>query len=98
MKPAYEALIAMVEDLSEKYDEEDGVWRLKNGSRFYQTALNRTTTTTMTSDQIHELGLKEVERIHGEMEVIKDKVECFVIYFYFVCRDSDLLCVCRGIC
>ena len=64
----------MVEDLSEKYDEEDGVWRLKNGSRFYQTALNRTTTTTMTSDQIHELGLKEVERIHGEMEVIKDKV------------------------
>ena len=51
-----------------------GVWRLKNGSRFYQTALNRTTTTTMTSDQIHELGLKEVERIHGEMEVIKDKV------------------------
>ena len=63
----------MVEDLSEKYDEEDGVWRLKNGSRFYQTALNRTTTTTMTSDQIHELGLK-VERIHGEMEVIKDKV------------------------
>ena len=74
VKPAYEALIAMVEDLSEKYDEEDGVWRLKNGSRFYQTALNRTTTTTMTSDQIHELGLKEVERIHGEMEVIKDKV------------------------
>lgn len=74
VKPAYDALIAMVEELAETYDESDGVWRFKNGPRFYQTALNRTTTTTMTSDQIHELGLKEVKRIHGEMEVIKNKV------------------------
>ena len=42
--------------------------------RYYNTMLELQTTTTMTADEIHELGLKEVARIHGEMEKIKEKV------------------------
>ena len=72
--PAYEKLINTVERLQTMHNEKDGVWRWKDGGRFYQNALNRTTTTTMSSDAIHRLGLSEVSRIHSEMEKIKNNV------------------------
>lgn len=74
VKPAYEKLIAELEKLSNRANDEAGVWKLPNGAAFYEFALRRTTTTNLTADQIHELGLKEVARIHGEMGKIKDKV------------------------
>jgi uncharacterized protein (DUF885 family) len=74
MLPGYQKLITAVENLRSGHNEKDGVWRWKNGGRFYQNALNRTTTTSMTADEIHELGLREVRRIHFEMDQIKDAV------------------------
>lgn len=48
--------------------------KLPNGAAFYNNALARTTTTHMTADQIHELGIAEVTRIHNEMRTIMQKV------------------------
>jgi uncharacterized protein (DUF885 family) len=45
-----------------------------NGEAYYNYMLTQMTTTGMTADQIHELGLSEVDRIHGEMEAIKTSV------------------------
>ena len=48
----------------------DGVWQFGNGEEYYTYALRHFTSTEMSADQIHELGLRELERIHGEMDQI----------------------------
>lgn len=45
-----------------------------DGEAYYNFMLAQMTTTEMTADQIHQLGLDEVARIHGEMEAIKESV------------------------
>jgi len=71
----YQMLIDRLTDLEKVAGTDDGVWRFDKGAEFYQYALQRTTTTDMTSDEIHSLGLKEVERIHGEMKKIMVQVD-----------------------
>ncbi len=73
-KPAYEKLIAFLEAQEKTAPEEVGAWKFPDGKDFYEFALRRTTTTRLTADEIHQLGLKEVARIHGEMEKIKEKI------------------------
>ena len=63
VKPAYDSLILLVEELLRTSDEKDGVWRWANGSEFYENALRRTTTTSLSAKEIHQYGLKEVSRI-----------------------------------
>jgi uncharacterized protein (DUF885 family) len=75
VKPAYEKLIAFLKDQSKRADDDAGVWKFPDGAEFYKTALRHTTTTNLSADEIHQLGLKEVARIHGEMEKIRAKVE-----------------------
>lgn len=74
VKPAYEALIAMFEAQQESATDDDGAWKLPNGEAYYKNRLARMTTTDMTADEIHDLGLSEVARIHAEMNKIKDAV------------------------
>jgi uncharacterized protein (DUF885 family) len=74
LKPAYEKLIAYLQDLEKRATDDAGVWKFPDGGPFYEFALRRTTTTDLTANQIHEIGLKEVTRIHGEMRKIKEKV------------------------
>lgn len=74
VKPAYEGLIAYLTTLETKAGTDDGVWRFKDGAEFYNMALERTTTTKMSAEEIHQLGLAEVARIHGEMKAIMQKV------------------------
>lgn len=74
VKAAYDELIAELVALEQVATDDDGVWKFENGADYYNYALRRTTTTDLTADQIHEIGLKEVARIHAEMAVIKDKV------------------------
>ena len=45
----------------------DGVWRFNDGAAYYASNLANATTTAMTAEQIHDLGLQQVARIHGEM-------------------------------
>jgi len=74
VKPAYESLIKAVKLIEEQANTTDGAWKLPDGEAFYNNALARTTTTNLTADQIHQLGLGEVKRIHQEMKKIMKKV------------------------
>lgn len=74
VKPAYESLIAYLTAQEKQAGTDDGVWRFKDGEAFYNMALERTTTTKMTAEEIHQLGVAEVARIHDEMKVIMQKV------------------------
>ena len=73
-KPAYDKLIAYLTELETTATTDDGVWKWNNGDQFFDVALARTTTTDLTADQIHDIGLKEVTRIHEEMRAIKETV------------------------
>ena len=75
VKPAYEKLISYFTELETSATTDDGIWKWKNGDEYFDVALARTTTTSLTSDEIHQIGLDEVARIHNEMREIKNKVE-----------------------
>lgn len=68
--PAWERLRALVPELMEKAPEAVGAWALPEGSLYYGWALRYHTTTDLDADTIHELGLREVARIHDEMRAI----------------------------
>src|SRR3984893_439193 len=74
VKLAYEKLIAFLEDQSKRANDDAGVWKFPDGAAYYKTALRYTTTTNLSAEEIHQVGLKEVARIHDEMTKIKDKV------------------------
>ncbi len=74
-KPSYAALISWFKaDIENTDDIARGVGHLPNGKAFYEYSLKARTTTDLTADQIHDIGLREVERITGEMLAIKSKV------------------------
>jgi uncharacterized protein (DUF885 family) len=63
IKPAYERVIAWLEsDKANASPEAQGVSALPDGAAYYNVALEAQTTTSMTADEIHDLGLKEVAR------------------------------------
>ena len=75
MKPAYERLIAWLEaDMANAKSGKVGAVTLPNGAAWYEASLEMQTTTPMTAEEIHNLGLSEVKRIHTAMEAIKTKV------------------------
>jgi uncharacterized protein (DUF885 family) len=75
MKPAYARLIAwMKADQVNAQSGKVGALTLPKGADWYNASLEIQTTTKMTAEEIHQLGLSEVKRIHAEMEAIKDKV------------------------
>jgi uncharacterized protein (DUF885 family) len=74
-QPAYQKLIAFLEAQEKTAPAEGGAWQFPDGRSYYEFALRRTTTTKLTGDEIHDLGLKEVARIHDEMGKIKEKVK-----------------------
>ncbi len=74
VKPAYEKLINFMKGQKERANSDHGAWKFPDGEAFFNNALKRTTTTDLTADEIHQIGLDEVARIHGEMNAIKDKV------------------------
>ena len=68
--PAYGKFIAYYEQLLPKTTGNNGVWALPDGKAFYAYAVKMHTTTDMTPDEVHQLGLSEVARIEAEMETI----------------------------
>lgn len=74
VRPAYLKLIARFEAQEKVATDDDGVWKLPEGRDYYNFALRSHTTTTLGADEIHELGLREVARIHEGMTRIKEQV------------------------
>lgn len=75
VKPAYEKLMAAFAHQKTVSPEGDGVWRLPDGDKWYQNRLNWFTTTDLTADEVHQIGLDNVERIHNAMRDIMKQVE-----------------------
>ena len=70
----YLRYIQALKNMSEKAVENKGVWSLPKGETYYADMLKFHTTTDMTADQIHQIGLSEVARLRTEMEAIKATV------------------------
>ena len=68
--PAYQGLITYFESLRPKATRNDGAWSLPQGEAYYAYEVASNTTTDMTPDEIHQLGLSEVARIGAEMDTI----------------------------
>jgi uncharacterized protein (DUF885 family) len=70
--------VELNEFLTEEYlptcRDTDGLLDLPNGKATYQYLIKLHTTTDMTADEIHELGLSEVVRISKEMETVKNEI------------------------
>jgi len=75
LAPAYERIIAEMTRQKEAATTDDGAWKLPDGEDYYAYRLNLMTTTDMSANAIHELGLSEVDRIHTEMREIMKTVE-----------------------
>ena len=66
--PAWQRAIAFLQPLVAQVNDDAGLWRLPGGAEAYVYNLRRYTTTDLTPDQIHEIGLKQVARIESEMD------------------------------
>ena len=68
--PAWRSAIALLQEQLPLSNDEAGISKLKGGDEAYAYHLRRFTTTTLTADQIHQIGLREVARIEKEMDAI----------------------------
>jgi uncharacterized protein (DUF885 family) len=74
VQPAYEKLIAELIKQRLLSPEGDGVWRLPEGDKWYQNRLEWFTTTTLNAEEVHQIGIENVERIHNAMRGIMQQV------------------------
>jgi uncharacterized protein (DUF885 family) len=68
--PAYRDLIAYFEALKPKAQTNRGAWSLPSGDAYYAWCVRMHTTTDLTPQQVHDLGLAEVARIRTRMDGI----------------------------
>ena len=71
--PAYQLFINYFESVADKATSDDGIWKLPDGDIVYAQALKFFTTTDYSADYIHDIGLKEVDRIQLEILTILQK-------------------------
>lgn len=75
VKPAYDRITAwLTADRENAAADPRGAGALPDGAAFYAAQLKDETTTDMTAEEIHELGLREVARIRDEMEALKARI------------------------
>ncbi len=68
--PALDRQITLVERLRKTTPAGDGFWRLPRGGEIYAEALASATTTNMTPDEVHAIGLEQVADLTARLEVI----------------------------
>lgn len=68
--PALDRQIAALEALRPQANGNAGVWDLPQGEEYYAWALRAGTTTTMTPEEVHEMGLEELRALHAQMDPI----------------------------
>ncbi|MDT9599116.1 DUF885 domain-containing protein [Sphingosinicella rhizophila] len=73
-KRGFDTMLATLDAIEPKAKGNDGAWSLPRGADYYAARLRAMTTTDLSADRIHQIGLDEVARIHGEMEKIKQRV------------------------
>jgi uncharacterized protein (DUF885 family) len=87
-----DALVNQISLLQSKADGNKGIWALPNGDKFYQNRIKHHTTLDLTAEEIHQIGLADVKRIHNEMRDIMKEVEfegSLQEFFAFVRTDPN---------
>jgi uncharacterized protein (DUF885 family) len=72
--PALERQLAELTAQRARATMDAGMWARPHGPEFYRWALRASTTTTMTPDEIHQMGLDQVAELHGRMDPILKKL------------------------
>ena len=71
--PALDEQITAIESLRARTAAGDGVWRTPRGDEIYAAALKQATTTDLSADQIHAMGLEQVADISAQLDgILKD--------------------------
>lgn len=68
--PALDRQIAAMETIRAKANSDAGVWKLKDGAAYYAGGLRVSTTTTLSAEQIHQMGLDQVAEISSRIDSI----------------------------
>jgi uncharacterized protein (DUF885 family) len=68
--PALDRQIALVTDLRRRAGHDAGVWRLPDGEAYYAGALEAATTTKLTAEEVHRIGLEQVAELEAELDPI----------------------------
>jgi len=90
VQPAYARLRETLVALEQRATDDDGVWKFPDGDAVYRLALYSRTTTDLTPEAIHDYGLAEVMRIHGEMREIVKAIDFdgdLAAFFEFIRHD-----------
>ncbi|HAW94120.1 MULTISPECIES: DUF885 domain-containing protein [unclassified Arsukibacterium] len=92
-QPAYSGLKQWLQDDIDNTDSvATGVGKQANGEAYYNHQLKVSTTTDLTAQEIHQIGLNEVERLTAEMTAIKNKVGFpgdLQEFFKFIKKDDQ---------
>ncbi|MBD8530053.1 MULTISPECIES: DUF885 family protein [unclassified Massilia] len=68
IRPAYQRVQGFMAELHPKTNDTAGISRLPDGRKAYDRAIANFTSTTLTADEIHAIGLREVARLEAEMD------------------------------
>jgi uncharacterized protein (DUF885 family) len=68
--PAWKKAMALLESIVPMSTDDAGLWRLPGGDKAYAYDLRRFTTTRLTPEEIHDIGLREVARLEAEMDKV----------------------------
>jgi uncharacterized protein (DUF885 family) len=74
VQPALQALVRFLEQQQQSATDDAGVWKFSNGADYYAYVLRHQTTTDLSADQIHQLGLREVARIQAEIRAVAQEL------------------------
>ncbi len=70
IRPALARQVEALEALTPRAVHDAGVWRLPEGEALYAYGLKSNTTTELTGDEVHELGLSQVAELHRQIDAI----------------------------
>jgi len=73
--PAYRMLQSALEGYQEQATDDDGIWKLPDGEAYYEFLLRNHTTTELSADDIHQMGLEEVDRLSSAISEILGKLD-----------------------
>lgn len=68
--PALDRQIALVTELRARAVHDAGVWRLPDGDAYYQRAVEASTTTKLTGEEVHKIGLEQVAALEAQLDPI----------------------------
>ncbi len=70
IRPAMERQVAVLEEQKARANSDAGIWAKPDGDAYYDWTLRASTTTTMSADEVHQMGLDELAALHARMDPI----------------------------